>query len=85
MTMTSSGVSLRSSNGKNLFGFAKGQIRKMAVNVSVQSTSSLELLYPETTIVELDPWRDSRWETFVLGHPDATIYHHPAWLKVLER
>ncbi|HVT96122.1 MAG TPA: GNAT family N-acetyltransferase [Acidobacteriaceae bacterium] len=38
-----------------------------------------------TTIVEVDPWKDPRWENFVVRHPDATIYHHPAWLKVLER
>ena len=40
---------------------------------------------PETIVVEIDPWKDPRWEAFVLGHPDATIYHHPAWLMVLER
>jgi len=40
---------------------------------------------PDTMIVEVDLWNDPRWEAFVLGHPDATIYHHPAWLKALER
>jgi hypothetical protein len=57
----------------------------MALNHSVQITSSFELLSPEIMIVEVDPWKDPRWENFVLGHPEATIYHHPAWLKVLER
>src|SRR4051812_23606663 len=28
---------------------------------------------------------DPRWELFVASHPDATVYHHPAWLRVLER
>src|SRR5579863_3529907 len=36
-------------------------------------------------VVEINPWEDSRWEAFVTGHPDGTIYHHPAWLKALER
>jgi len=55
------------------------------LNHTVQITSSTELPSPDPMIVEVDPWKDPRWEAFVLGHPDATIYHHPAWLKVLER
>jgi hypothetical protein len=57
----------------------------MALNHSVQITSSFELLSPETMIVEVDPWKDPRWESFVMGHHEATIYHHPVWLKILER
>ncbi len=55
------------------------------LNYTVQITSSLEMPSPDTMIVEVDPWKDPRWEAFVLGHPDATIYHHPAWLKALAR
>lgn len=33
---------------------------------------------------EIDPQADPRWEAFVAGHPDGLIYHHPAWLKVIE-
>ena len=36
-------------------------------------------------IAQIDPHRDSRWEGFVDAHPDALIFHHPAWLQVLER
>lgn len=36
-------------------------------------------------VVEIDPWEDPRWGAFVIGHPYGTIYHHPAWLKALER
>ena len=36
-------------------------------------------------VVEVDPQVDRRWEAFVTAHPDGLIYHHPAWLKVLER
>lgn len=57
----------------------------MAPDTSVQITSSFEMLSTDNIIVEVDPWKDPRWEVFVLGHPDATIYHHPAWLKVLAR
>jgi Acetyltransferase (GNAT) domain len=36
-------------------------------------------------VVQVDPTADPRWEAFVAGHPDALVYHHPAWLRVLER
>ncbi len=36
------------------------------------------------TIEMLDPHRDVRYETFVKQHPQATIFHHPGWLKTLE-
>jgi CelD/BcsL family acetyltransferase involved in cellulose biosynthesis len=36
-------------------------------------------------VVQVDPTTDSRWETFVASHPDALVYHHPAWLQVLEQ
>lgn len=33
----------------------------------------------------IDPFGDPRWEAFVRSHPHATVYHHPAYLKVLQR
>lgn len=45
----------------------------------------MELLSPDLTITEMDPGKDSRWEAFVLRHPEATVYHHPAWLGALRR
>jgi hypothetical protein len=36
-------------------------------------------------ITPIDPRQDSRWEAFVDAHPEALIFHHPAWLQVLER
>src|SRR5215208_1775194 len=36
-------------------------------------------------VMEIDPQVDPRWEAFVAAHPDGLIYHHPAWLQVLER
>jgi CelD/BcsL family acetyltransferase involved in cellulose biosynthesis len=38
-----------------------------------------------TGVRSVDPLTDGRWEAFVSGHPDALVYHHPAWLEVLER
>ncbi len=56
------------------------------LNASLQFSSSLAAVPPpEITIREIDPWDDPRWETFVLHHPGATIYHHPAWLGALRR
>src|SRR5579872_5299536 len=34
---------------------------------------------------ETNPHEDSRWEAFVIDHPSGSVYHHPAWLAVLER
>ena len=36
-------------------------------------------------VVEVNPWEDPRWEAFLMGHRDGTIYHHPTWLKALQR
>jgi CelD/BcsL family acetyltransferase involved in cellulose biosynthesis len=33
----------------------------------------------------VDPMSDPRWEAFIADHPEASIYHHPAWLDVLSR
>ncbi len=35
-------------------------------------------------MVAVDARRDPRWEAFVSGHPQATIYHHPGWMAALE-
>ncbi len=34
--------------------------------------------------IELDPHTDPRWEALVSSLPHGQIYHHPAWLQVLE-
>jgi CelD/BcsL family acetyltransferase involved in cellulose biosynthesis len=39
---------------------------------------------PLTLIREIDPRTDPRWEAFVAGHPHGLVYHHPAWLEVLD-
>ncbi|MGA8529719.1 MAG: GNAT family N-acetyltransferase [Acidobacteriaceae bacterium] len=45
----------------------------------------MELLSPKVSVTEIDPWKDPRWEAFVLRHPEATVYHHPGWLGALRR
>lgn len=35
-------------------------------------------------IFAIDPHTDPRWERFVDAHPDALVFHHPAWLGVLQ-
>ncbi len=35
-------------------------------------------------VVEVDSQTDSRWEALVSSLPSGLIYHHPAWLQVLE-
>jgi CelD/BcsL family acetyltransferase involved in cellulose biosynthesis len=34
-------------------------------------------------IASLDPTTDPAWASFVESCPDASIYHHPAWLRLL--
>ena len=35
-------------------------------------------------VYEVDPSADPRWEAFVRSHRDGSIYHHPAWISVLQ-
>lgn len=35
-------------------------------------------------VIEIDPQTDPRWEALVTTMPDSLIYHHPAWLQVLQ-
>lgn len=53
---------------------------KPEVNLSSSEAHSSQL-----KVREISPHGDPRWESFVLEHPGATIYHHPAWLATLER
>ncbi len=34
-------------------------------------------------VVSVDPSRDCRWDGFLSQRPDATVYHHSLWLRVL--
>lgn len=43
-------------------------------------TTTLSLDSLTTTVREMNPFEDARWEEFVRQHPEGLIYHHPAWL-----
>jgi len=34
-------------------------------------------------VVEVDPFKDERWDRYVTGHAEGLIYHRAAWLRVL--
>jgi len=56
----------------------------MSMATCNQSLTSLTAGPLEFRITETNPETDPRWESFLLEHPDSSIYHHPAWLKALE-
>lgn len=58
------------------------QIVLIKVSDTPQGTDSTH--ENDLSVVEVDPRMDPRWESFVRQHPDAAIYHHPAWLIALE-
>lgn len=33
----------------------------------------------------INPETDKRWDAYVMAHPLGTIYHHSAWLRVIEK
>ena len=35
-------------------------------------------------VFKINPTTDPRWQAFVAEHPDGSIYHHPAWISVVE-
>ena len=38
-----------------------------------------------TTVHKLDPIRDRRWQAFVEGHPNGSVFHTSAWLEALRQ
>lgn len=34
-------------------------------------------------VTPIDPTEDPRWDAFVMSHPEATVYHHSSWAKVI--
>lgn len=39
--------------------------------------------FPIMQIYTLDPLLDPRWNDLVASHPQASVFHHPGWLKAL--
>jgi len=46
---------------------------------------TLEISSQCLQVTEMNPQTDPRWESFVVGHPNGSIYHHPLWVEALER
>jgi CelD/BcsL family acetyltransferase involved in cellulose biosynthesis len=38
-----------------------------------------------SVVRSLDPRTDERWSAYVASHAQASVYHHPAWLELIER
>ncbi len=55
-------------------------------NMPIIHDQSHDLAEPVSTLraIELDSQTDPRWEALVSDLPNGLIYHHPAWLQVLE-
>ena len=54
--------------------------------MAIKGDQSHDIAEPISTlqVVEVNSRTDPRWEAFVNTHPNSLIYHHPAWLQVLE-
>jgi hypothetical protein len=35
-------------------------------------------------VISIDPLIDQRWKRYISDHPDALVFHHPAWLRTLQ-
>lgn len=58
---------------------------KVMVKGGTELPSSTEKSSRNLRVAETNPRTDPRWESFVVEHPNGSIYHHPAWLEALER
>ena len=48
------------------------------------STTDFAEPVPTLRVMEVDSQTDPRWEALVTTLPNGLIYHHPAWLQVLQ-
>ena len=64
----------------NSAGLGK-EIQHVAARVNYVAETDFRQL----SIRETNPQLDPRWESFVMQHPEALVYHHPAWLSALEQ
>ncbi len=57
----------------------------MRLTPGTSAAAAFSLEHSPLRVALANPHVDPRWEAFVLAHPEAGIYHHPAWLAALER
>lgn len=58
-----------------------------AIGAKVQPVSPVPLSLEKvnsTRVFEIDPLFDSRWDTLVNDHPQASVFHSTSWLKALQ-
>ncbi|HSZ01581.1 MAG TPA: peptidoglycan bridge formation glycyltransferase FemA/FemB family protein [Terriglobales bacterium] len=53
-------------------------------SVAPAAPVSVEQEFPVANVYEIDPLRDSRWETLVNNHPQASVFHSTNWLRALQ-
>src|SRR5271166_3603122 len=53
-------------------------------DASVAPSLSMDMESSATTVHEIDPLCDSRWEALVKGHPRASVFHSSNWLRALQ-
>jgi CelD/BcsL family acetyltransferase involved in cellulose biosynthesis len=60
-------------------------IGTMVITSSVSTISlSANEESPATTVYEINPLCDPRWEALVNSHPRASVFHSTSWLRALE-
>jgi len=45
---------------------------------------SMKVETSATNVCEIDPLSDSRWESLVNSHPQASVFHSTSWLRALQ-
>lgn len=50
-----------------------------------EPTPEAGLAQEEKALFKIDPLSDSRWETFLSRHPEASVFHSRPWLEALRR
>lgn len=55
--------------------------RRLYAKMPLQITPGNDI----TIFQKMEPLSDPRWETFVSGHPNSSVFHSTAWLKALKR
>ena len=43
----------------------------------------MEIIIESDMLKLIDPLTDKRWDDFIIGHQEGTIYHHSIWTRVL--
>ena len=53
--------------------------------IASEAKQSLLLVKPTDKVIEIDPLKDPRWDTFVENHPNGWIVHLSGWKTLIEK